>query len=404
MRLRVKWYLLLTAFLCAATVRGQGGDRIEFTAESTRTEFVDGGVRKWYSGNVFARSEDLSLQAGDAVYESGENLTRLHDAPVLRDSIRTLRADTILYYDRRREALAIGRVRGSERSRSFAAARVRYLRGGRMLFGFGGVTVHDDSIRGTVTGAALTFNDSTRDGWVFGSPAFVREDEKGRIVTITAADTARVIRTARTAELWNNVVVIRDSMIARAERAFYEDIPERVTLFGKPVLEYLMHGTGDDDSTAVLVTSTVSGDTIRIFLREERVTAVEVFGNATGVTVATDSAGGIYYRSVLQSRAMRLDMANDEVTGVTARGGADSYYMHAAAKGREMFVNTARGDTIRFFFTDGQISTMRVEGVSSGQAAGKYFEYKPATADTLAVAGTAVQGKGGKEQRGKKPE
>jgi lipopolysaccharide export system protein LptA len=384
MRLRLKGYILLTLLLCAATVKGQGGNRIEFSADSTLTEFIENGVIKRYVGNVAARSADLLLKADEAVYNSVQNVTRLFGRTMLQDSIRTLYSDSLIYYDKREEAIASGNVRGMERARSFRAGRIRYLRNSRLFFGSGGVTVREDSIRSSVTGMEMTFNDSTRNGLIIGMPSLVREDEKGSIITITSSDTVTVLHEQRIAEIGKNVVVKKDSMTATSERARYEDAVEKVTLFGNPVIEHIMHGKGDEDNIPLRIVSEVAGDTVFVFLKERKLVAVEVVGKATGVTVATDSIGAVYYRSILKSRNLRLDMTGDQVSKVVAIGSADSYYMHAATRtGRNQFVNTARGDTINFLFRNGSIADMQIRGGGSGESAGKYYEFETAKADSI---------------------
>ena len=105
---------------------------------------------------------------------------------------------------------------------------------------------------------------------------------------------------------------------------------------------------------------------------------------STDATFATDSTGAIVYRSILESRFIRLDMVNDQVSEVIAQGSANSYYMRRATmKGRDMLVNTARGDTIRFFFKNGSIGDMQVRNAGDGGSGGKYFEYKPAKPDSV---------------------
>ncbi len=387
MQLRLKLFLCAALALSAVTVMGQDGGRIEFQADSTSTEFIEGGgVIKRYSGNVIARSADMELKANEAIYNSKLSLTRLYGNTSLRDSVRTLYADTILYYDRTERAIASGHVRGFERARSILAGHVVYERARRLLTGTRGVTVRDDSLRSSATGMTMVLNDSTRNGLVIGMPSLVREDKEGSIITLTAADTLRLFNKERTAEIWNNVVVRKDSMTARSTRAFYADIPERVTLIGKPVIENVMHGTGDEDKIPIRITSVVTGDTVLVFLKERALTGVRIMGNATGTTTAVDSAGAVYYRSVLESDDMRMDMNNNQISQVTAVGTANSYYMHSATKkGRNMFVNTARGDTIRLFFENGGISDMRIRGLSGGDAVGKYYEYSPlkAAADSV---------------------
>lgn len=379
MQLRLKLFICAVLVLCAVTAAGQNGDVIEFQADSTVTEFIEGGgVIKRYSGNVIARSTDLELKADEAIYNSTLNLTRLYGNASLRDSVRTLYADTLLYYDRLRKAIASGHVRGFERARSILAGHVVYERNLRLLTGTGGVTVRDDSIRSSATGMVMVLNDSTNNGLIIGMPSLVREDKQGSIITMTASDTLRIFNKERTAEIWNNVVVKKDSMTAHSVRAFYEDIPERVTLIGKPVIENIMHGTGDEDNVPIRIESVVNGDTIYVYLKERELTGVRMIGNAVGTTTAIDSIGALYYRSVLESRDMRLDMTDNQISLVTAVGTANSYYMHAATKkGRNMFVNTAQGDTIRLFFENGGISDMRIQGLNGGDAMGKYYEYAP---------------------------
>jgi hypothetical protein len=373
---------LVALTICGAAAIGQNRERIEFSADRTATEFIEGGVIKRYSGNVTARSEDLELRAQEAVYDSRVGITRLWGGTSLRDSVRTVWADTVVYDDRSEEATAIGNVRGIERARSFNASRVLYRRQKRIIDGYGGVTVHDDSLRSSITGLSMSFNDSTRDGYIAGMPSIIREDEKGSIITITSADTVFVLHTLRKARIWNHVKVTKDSMTAISETALYEDSLERITLLGSPAIRHIMHGTGDVDKTPIRITSEVTGDTIYVSIKNRTLSSVSVAGNAVGSAIASDSTGAVYYRSVLQSRRMRLDMNGSQISQITAEGIANSYYMHAPSTGNRLFVNTAEGDTIRFFFTDGRITNMRIRGMGGGEAMGKYLEYQPVKPDS----------------------
>jgi hypothetical protein len=399
MRVRLKIAVLIAAIVMGIAAYAQNGDRIEFSADRTSTEFLEGGVVKRYEGNVVARSGDMELRSEEAVYDSRIEETRLWGSTSLKDSVRTIWADTLIYYNRQREAFARGHVHGIERARSFNAGWVRYRRMEHLLEGFGGVTVKDDSIRSSVTGLSMAFNDSTRDGLIIGMPSVVREDDKGSIITLTSADTVRVLNDKRTARVWNDVTVKKDSMIAHSASAFYEDTPEIITLFGLPVIRYIMHGTGDEDKTPIRIASEVTGDTVYVFLKKRELTGVQVSGNAVASTVATDSTGGIYYRSVLESRRMRLDMEGNQVTQVTAVGVANSYYMHAPTRNeKKMFANVARGDTIRFIFKDGRISDMRIRGMGGEDAVGKYYEYEVAKADSVKKKEAEPKGKKGKKK------
>jgi lipopolysaccharide export system protein LptA len=393
MRLSLKLFIVFSAILCAASVVGQGSGgnkagkstEIFFEADQGETTLSDSTVIKWYKGHVRAWSADTELRADEAMYNSRLGETRLYGKTSLKDSIRTLNADTIIYYNQRREAFAIGHVKVTEKDRTLWAHEIWYRKNERLLIGTGGVTVRDDSLRSSITGMKMVYSDSTRNGLVIGMPSLVREDEKGSIITITASDTLEALKEKRTARLWNTVKVKKDSMTASAEKGVYEDLAEKITLLGKPNIQHVMHGLSDEDKFPIRITNEVTGDSIYIYLKNRALSSAVVIGSAVTTTVAVDSTtGALNYRSVLESRNIRLGMDGERISGVTAEGNADSYYMHdATKKDKDMFVNIARGDTIRFFFTEGRISNMLITGIGGGDAVGKYYKFSPAPKDTV---------------------
>ena len=379
--------------MCAVSVIGQGqggnqrgkGSEIFFEADQGETSLSDSTVIKTYRGNVRAWNNEVELKADEATYNSRLGETRLYGHTSLKDSIRTLNADTILYYNQRREAFAIGNVKATEKDRMLWAHDMWYRKNERLLIGSGGVTIRDDSLRSSITGLKMVYNDSTRNGLIIGMPSLVREDEKGSIITITCSDTLEALREKRTALLWNSVTVKKDSMTARSEKAKYEDLIEKITLLGKPNIQHSMHGTSDDDKAPIRITNEVSGDSIYIFLKNRALSSAEVIGSAVTITVAADSTtNALAYRSVLESRNMKLLMSGERISGVNAEGNADSYYMRGATKkDKDMVVNIARGDTIQFYFVEGRISNMRITGIGGGDAVGKYYKFSPVSKDTL---------------------
>ncbi|MDP2982663.1 MAG: LptA/OstA family protein [Candidatus Latescibacter sp.] len=389
----MKLLIFFSVTLCAVSVMGQGGGgnqreknaEIYFEADQGETTLSDSTVIKRYRGHVRAWSADTELRADEAMYNSSLGETRLYGHTSLKDSIRTLSADTILYYNQRREAFAIGNVKAAEKDRTLWAHEIWYRKNDRLLIGSGGVTVKDDSLRSSITGMKMVYNDSTRNGLVIGMPSLVREDEKGSIITITASDTLEALKEKRSALLWNNVTVKKDSMTASAEKGIYEDPAEKITLLGKPSIQHIMHGTSEEDKTPIRITNVVTGDSIYIYLKNRAISSALVIGSAVTTTVAVDStSGALTYRSVLESRKLRLGMEGERISGITAEGNADSYYVQGATKkNKDMLVNIARGDTIRFFFTEGRISTMRITGIGGGDAVGKYYRFSPAPKDTV---------------------
>ncbi|MFC1511582.1 hypothetical protein ACFL5H_00090 [Candidatus Latescibacterota bacterium] len=380
---------------CVVSVFGQGDETVQGGQEpeglvitAGRTESKqqeDGSFIKQYSGEVHARarSRDAELFADVAEYDSRIAEVRFSGHAVFRDSTRNLFADTLVYFERRGDVEATGNVAVVELDRSFWADRVTYLKNDRLVVAAGNVLIRDDSLRATITGTRAVFNDSTGSGIVAGNPVLVREDPQGGILTVTCRDTLEVIRPQQVARLWDGVTITQDSLVARSSYAWYEGKRDLFTLTGNPEGNHVMHDTLGDDDVMLRAVSTVRGDTIRVYLEDSEVRWVEVVGGCVSTTDWEDSTGALYSRSILESSEIRLDMADDRISMITAGGMAKSYYFQNERDDEDMFVNEATGDTLRFFFEEGRIARLRISGTGGAGARGKYYEYAPA--DTAAV-------------------
>jgi len=384
---RLGFFLVMLAALGAVSVFGQlqgkspaGQEKkrpLTFSADKTEYDFRNDTFVKSYLGNVMARQEDVELRADAAYYLSGEAVARFYGSAMFRDSLRTLNADTLIYYYNRREALAVRNVLVTEKDRLFKSGRVRYQKDLRLVEADGGVYVHDDSVRATISGSEAVFNDSTGYGIITGSPVLIREDEAGSIITITCSDTLVIDKEQKLVRLWKNVVITKDSLEVTSDYARYDDKAEVVTLTGSPSARHVASYSPDDAISGVRMVGRVTGDSMNVFLRERKISSVEVTGAAHSTTVSTDTTGAVYDESIIDSAVMRLLMKDNLVSLVTAEGTARSYYHKTAQNKEQMFVNEAEGDTIYFFFDEGKILQMRITGMGGAGARGKYYGYKP---------------------------
>ena len=189
----------------------------------------------------------------------------------------------------------------------------------------------------------------------------------------------RFDREQKIIRLWENVVMTKDSLTVTSQKAVYDDVSETVILTGSPVSRLAAYHFPDDAASELKMVSKVTGDSMRVFLSDRKVTGVEVIGSAHSTTASTDTAGVLFDRSIIDSAVMRVKMDNDLISLVTAEGTASSYYHRAVIEGNdEMFVNEAWGDTIYFFFDEGTVSQMRITGFGETGAQGKYYGFTPA--------------------------
>jgi len=399
---RLAVLLIISAVLCGVAVSGQSNDtsgpgdegrqKLKFKAPHFAFKSLEEMNIINYSGDssrpVRAWQDDIELEAHEAVYNSKLGEARFLGNASFKDSLRELTADTLIYFTKSREALAVGNVMVTEKGRLFRAGKVRYRKALRLVEAFGSVYVHDDSVRSTITGTNAVFNDSTKYGIVSGFPVLTREDEIGKIIIITCDDTLEIDREQKIIRLWENVVMTKDSLTVSSTRAVYDDVFETVILTGSPASRLAAHHFPDDAASELKMISRVSGDSMRVFLSDRKVTGVEVVGSAHSTTVSTDTSGALYDRSIIDSAVLRLKMDNDLVSLVTAEGTASSYYHRAILEGKDdMFVNEAWGDTLYFFFDEGTVSKMRITGIGETGARGKYYGFTtaPESADEDSV-------------------
>ena len=386
MRVRLIIFLVMSAVMSVAAVTGQLDGKadegeirkpLKFKAPKTEYEYKDSAFVKSYSGGVYAWHEDVEVEAEEAIYLSKKGEAHFYGDAAFKDSLRQLTADTLIYFYTIKEALAIGDVKVTEKGRLFKAGKILYKKNLSQIVAEGGIYVYDDSIHSQVTGTTGVFNDSTGYGVITGYPMLVREEHEGSSIRITCDDTLEVMRSQRLARLWKNVVVTQDSLRVTAEHAVFDDSLEIVTLTGSPSARYVVFHKPEDAISEITTVNIITGDSMWVYLHDRKVSGVEVIGSAHNTTVSTDTTGGMYDESIIDSAALRIVMADDVISLITAEGTAESYYHKVVSDDNRMFVNEASGDTIYFFFTEGKITQMRITGAGGAGARGKYYDFKP---------------------------
>jgi len=329
-----------------------------------------------YNG-VRARHLDAALEAREGIYYSDTGELSFYGDAVFIDSLRQLNADTLIYYEKQRITIAKGNVKITQEDKTFWAEHVKYLKNMRVLEVSGGVTIKDDSLKSSISGMKAVYNDSTGYGIITGEPSLTKEDNLGKIITVTCKDTLEVLKEQKITRLWNSVVVTKDSMKAISDMAVYDHSAELITLSGYPEVHYVIHETRNDISSVLRTPSLVTGDTIKVQLRERRISGAEVIGPAVSRTTSTDSTGAVYDMTVIESANMHLQMEEDFVSLVSAEGTARCYYHKRSTDSNKMFVNVATGDTLNFYFNKGEIEQFEIFCYGGGLGKGKYYSYEP---------------------------
>ncbi len=420
MCVRLRLFTLLTTALVAVSLasaqeerNGASGGEHPLTFEAGANRFrrePDGSFSNRLYNGVTARHMGAELRSEEGVYLSDaedNREIRFFGGASYRDSLRTLTADTLIYFEGASRAVAAGDVVVSEGDRTVSAERVEYRRRVNSITASGSVDVYDDSTRSRVTGETAVFNDSTGYGLIAGDPFLWKEDEDGGVMTVSGGDTLEIFEERRLIRLWsdvrafmdsirlscsdtlliddlngeirlwNDVRAVQDSLSATAAFAVYDDSTETLTLTGSPSIRYAVTDTRDEADSELHTTSIVTGDTVRVAIRDRRITGAEVIGNAVSTTNSVDTAGILFDRSVIESARMTMEIDNDFISRVSAQGTAMSYYHRNYPGDERMIVNEAAGDTLTFDFDRGELVEMKIFGFGGGLGKGTFFDYEP---------------------------
>ncbi len=399
----------------AATKTGGAGGNTAQKEQSTlrfeagSKEFLDKGdhyINRFYN-TVTAWHRDAVLKAREGVYNSGTGDIRFYGETSFRDSLRQVFADTLLYNEHSRKARAIGSVKVQEGDRMLSSDELFYDRDLQHIIASGVVFISDDSTQTVIRGETAEFSDSTGVGLITGSPRLEKIDDNDILMTVacrdsilflederrillwpevvavrdsltlSCSDTLEIRDLEKTVRLWKNVVALQDSLRAYSDYASWDDSTEVLLLTDNPRIEYRVRDTRDDAPSALSTLNTVTGDSIRVDIRDREVQGAVISGSATSVTASVDSSGAPYDKSVIESMIMRLLMEDGAISEVTAGGTAQSYYFRNYAGDDWKFTNNASGDTLTFFFDEGSLAEMKIYGYGGSPGYGKYLEFRP---------------------------
>ena len=338
------------------------------TADNGRYERASGLID--LTGNVRLVDSTTTVTCRHATFSENDDRLNLDGDVVIVDREAVLRAP-YGWYDRAAGAAYLGGgVDGHEKEQRLHADEATYLRDSLVVKARGNVRGWDDENNAEISAQRVDFDRRTRVAVATGFPVMNTRDEDGALTTLSAI-LLRLDSARKTAEAVDSVVVVRDTMRVRADRAIFDDASGRGFLYGSP--------RAWDNETVV------TGDTLETVAEGRRLRRVIVHGDAV-----MDYRGGRTTNagetSRLTGRRVDVFVTENRIDSLLAIGGARNEYSAPATAGRTQERNLAHGDSILVWFKDRKVDRARVVGNAQG-------EYRsPVDAkDTLAVANEVVK-------------
>lgn len=250
-------------------------------------------------------------------------------------------------YDIERDSLEVeGDVVWSDSLRSLSADRAVYLRAENRLEAWGNVVIRDDDYGASVKAGELTYLRALQHGTARLRPVLEILPQAGREAMTVTSDSMEVFGDRKQAIATGNVAIARGEVSGTCGRAVFLDLEDKSVLHDGPVMT-----EGE---------SSISGDSITIFSRDEAISRAVVSGNAKCIYRPEEGEG-----SELTGSEIEMLFSDEEISQMKIERGATGVFLPAPGD-TSGARNEVHGQTMTLGFEGGEATTATVSGKVKG--------------------------------------
>jgi len=254
--------------------------------QDTLTIYTDEG---FYYGNERRSFSDKGVKLDDkkviltakvGEYFFNDDRADFRTKVKLFDTASTLTSDRLLYFRREDRAIAFGNVKITDKENIIHADSLIHFRNREESFGFGNVSIKNKENNSTILGGHLEDYRTKNFSIIDSLPLLIQIDTTFANDTVKTIDTlfikSKVMKAFRDSSnrfiAIDSVEIIRGSFASKNDYAIYYRNEENI----------VTSKTGEEKAQPVMwfETSQVSGDSIKIFLKERQIQKIDIINNA----------------------------------------------------------------------------------------------------------------------------
>ncbi|MBN2070517.1 MAG: hypothetical protein JW814_03580 [Candidatus Krumholzibacteriota bacterium] len=320
-------------------------------------------------GNIHGQDGTMDMYGDLGEYFGFDNLLILIDNVHITDEGMDIVCDRASYDRKNGWVILIGRVRLSDETRVMYADSIFYDRGVEIADATGHVVIIDQIEEYSISGNHGRFFRESREAVIDSNPVLVfddRSDEKGRIVgKIMHFDMDQSIGSAT-----GDVQMVKGDTRANCDSAAIFNDLQFVELFGDPV--------------ATSGSSGMSGEKVILHYNDRGVERI-ILPHSGRLTDAPAQGSPWREDSWLEGDSLIIYMSEDAVDSVKIFGNARAMYYPYEGDESKVSNNYSKGDSMYFRFREEDLSYVRISGHAEGLY--NYLNLGPRqTIDSLAAA------------------
>ena len=366
--------LVVFSTFCASVCADQklGADWVETLLEQSKT------LRNYRGGVVFEDSTRSLVVKSDSAHVRVEDAVFLFVNGVsYEDTLRTIKADTLAFFERKGLATFGGDVFLRSEARSIRADAVRFFYEQERLVATGGVELGLAQGR-NLRASSIFYDLSLKQGSAIGNTK-LHVSSKDRDTIFAQADSMTFSQGGKALLLEGSVAFRQGSTKSAARSASYSD--SLIVLSGDPGLQWsdssrpdtfsaqaeLMHLRSDErvlsklafvDSTVIFSASgagnnrnvsTIHADSAEIVFKKKKPHGLKAWGNVVLELVSPDSS-----QATMSGQVLKIAYADGRPDSLTFTGTCMGVYVAEESKEKSLL----GGETAVLYFLDGQLDQM----------------------------------------------
>lgn len=309
------------------------GDTGFYSRESEVAELI---------GNVVVTDRELTISGPKARYQRRQRVVTFPVGVEIVDGESKVWADWGQYDLSIDVGYLRGHVKFLDDLRSLLADSVRYDRKSGSIEAIGGVVLIDQSRNGILRAPSVLYLTDTKEGIAAGQP-ILELSSKG-IVTDVTSDSLKYYSNEKRVVAVGNVRIVRDSTVATSGRAVLIDEENVIVLSQDPLIT---EGR-----------SSLSGETISIFSKDDQIDRIVASGNATSIYSPTGEK-----RTTLSGDEIWLEFVEGDLACVEVRGKSRATFdQDAESSGNDQVL----AEEIKVLIKEGKVSQARIVGGVTG--------------------------------------
>ncbi len=268
---------------------------------------------------------------------------------IMIDPQRSLDADRVIYYEKRKETEAIGNVNVLRDSVFLSSQRGEYHENFELARVSGDMFIHDLRRDIVLTGDNGVYEAQSEKANVPVNPVLVQLDSTGEEKARIIGREMRYDGIVGLAEAIDDVYLVWGEVEGKCNHLYFYPDDSKALMLGDPQV-----WQNRDE---------VIGDSIWIYLLEESLDSVEVFKNAVAFTVSDSSENSP--RNKMTGQRIVMDFDDGEVVRMQSQTQTVATY-HLFEEGEDKGSNRVSGDEITLIFKDGELDQILVNGGTEG--------------------------------------